>query len=106
MNIKTLGLVSTALFLSSGCATALTPEAGQIRIVESKSEHDCTFVTTLSASDVGGFGPEQQSDNALNKLRNKAAEAELNGVRIIALNAASGQGATVSAEGLRCNFDD
>ena len=55
MNIKALGLVSTALFLSSGCATALTPEAGQIRIVESKSEHDCTFVTTLSASDVGGF---------------------------------------------------
>ena len=64
-----------------------------------------TKVGLLSASDAGGFGAEQQSDNALNKQRNKAATAGLNGVRIIALNPTH-QGAIVSAEGLRCNFDD
>ncbi len=106
MNIKITNLVLAVLFLASGCATTLTPDANQVRIVEAKSEYDCNFVTTLSASDIGGFGPEQQSDNALNKLRNKAAEAGLNGVRIIALNPTPSSGVIVSAEGLRCNFDD
>lgn len=103
--MKTISLAATVLLVSSGCVTTLSPDASQVRIVESKSEYDCSFVTTLSASDAGGFGAEQQSDNALNKLRNKAATAGLNGVRIIALNPTP-QGAIVSAEGLRCNFDD
>ena len=106
MNIRALSLISTVLFLLSGCATALTPEASQVRIVESKSEYDCSFVTTLSASDSGGFGPEQKSDNVLNKLRIKAAAAGLNGVRIIALNAPAQGASVISAEGLTCKFDD
>jgi len=105
MKTKAITPVLVVLFLVSGCVTALTTEGTGVRIVESKSQHDCNFVSTLSAFDATGFDKGQQSENALNELRNKAAKAGMNGVRIIDLGTST-NGASVTAEGLRCKFDD
>ncbi len=105
MKNKAVSAVLAVLFLSSGCATVLTPEAAGVRIVESKSEYDCSFVTTLSAYSSMGFDAAQDSENALNDLRNKAAKAGMNGVRIINIGTTT-DGTSVTAEGLRCAFDD
>ena len=103
--MKSMSLALAVLFVTTGCATALAPEADGVRIVETKSEYNCNFVSTIGASDASGLGAEMQSENALNKLRNKAAKAGMNGVRIIHMGPA-GSGVTVTAEGLRCSFDD
>jgi len=104
MNTKAIGPNLIVLFLVSACVTTLTPKAAEVRIVESKSQYNCTFVSTLSAFNSTGIDPGQQSENAMNELRNKAAQAGMNGVRIIAVDTA--RGATVTAEGLRCEFED
>lgn len=105
MNTKAIITNLIVLFLVSSCVTALTPEAAEVRIVESKSQHDCNFVSTLSSFDERGIDAGQQSENALNKLRNKAAKSGMNGVRIIDMGTTT-DGASVTAEGLRCKFDD
>jgi hypothetical protein len=105
MKKKVIGIVLAGLILSSGCVTTLTSEAAGVRIVESKSEYDCSFVTTLSAYNSMGIDAAQDSENALNDLRNKAAKAGMNGVRILNIGTTT-DGTSVTAEGLRCKFDD
>ena len=95
--MKSMSLALAVLFVTTGCATALAPEAEWVRIVEIKSEYNCNFVSTLGASDASGLGAEMQSENALNKLRNKAAKAGMNGVRIIHMGSA-GSGAGDAAD--------
>ena len=84
-----------------GCATALTAEGGSVRVVE--EGHDCQFISTLSAFDTFGANTGMESENALNELRNKAANIDANGVRILHMETTF-QGTSVSAEALRCNF--
>ena len=91
------------VFLAQACSTALTAKGSTVRIVEDKSEHDCRFISTLSAFDTFGANTGRESENALNELRNKAAEIDANGVKILHMETTF-QGTSVSAEALRCNF--
>ena len=93
------------VFLVQACTTTLTATASTVRIVEDKAEHDCNFISTLSAFDTFGANTGKESENALNELRNKAAEIDANGVKILHMETTF-QGTSVSAEALRCNFVD
>ena len=98
-------VVLLLIFLGQACSTALTAKGSTVRIVEDKAEYDCSFISTLSAFDTWGASPAKESENALNELRNKAVEIDANGLKILHMDT-NWQGATVSAEALRCDFDD
>ena len=103
MKILCAGLMVTILL--QACTTTLTPKASTVRIVENKTEHECRFISTLSAFDTYGANTGKESENALNELRNKAAEIDANAVKILHMETTF-QGTSVSAEALRCTFVD
>ena len=98
-------VVLLLVLLVQACTTTLTAKGSTVRIVEDKAEHDCSFISTLSAFDTWGANPGKESENALNELRNKAVEIDANGLKILHMET-NWQGASVSAEALRCNFVD
>ena len=67
MKILCVGLMVTILL--QACTTTLTPKASTVRIVENKTEHECRFISTLSAFDTFGANTGKESENALNELR-------------------------------------
>lgn len=103
MRATYLGLA--AILIMQACTTTLTPKASMVRIVDDKSEQDCRFLATLSAFDTFGMNTGKESENALNELRNKAAEIDANAVRVMHMETTI-QGTSVSAEALRCSFVD
>ena len=93
------------VFLAQACSTTLTASGSIVRIVDDKAEHDCRFLSTLSAFDTLGINTGKESENAMNELRNKAAEIDANGLKILHMETTF-QGTSVTAEALRCNFVD
>ena len=98
-------VVLLLIFLGQACSTALTAKGSTVRVVDDKADQGCRFISTLSAFDTFGANTGKESENALNELRNKAAEIDANGVKILHMETTF-QGTSVSAEALRCDFDD
>lgn len=98
------GFVAIAAVLMLGaCATALTPRGNNVRVVDSQSTHNCTFVGTVTGSNTMGNTMADDAEGALNEMRNKAAEMGANAIRVLNVNSRMA-GTAASAEALTCRF--
>jgi uncharacterized protein YbjQ (UPF0145 family) len=98
-----IGIVGVLLL--SGCATALTSQGTDVRIVDDKAANNCKMVGTVSGFDTMSATTADQSENALNETRNKAGQTGANGIKIIHMQTTL-QGTSVTAEALRCQYPD
>ena len=89
--------------LGVGCATPLTTEGSKIRLIQHQSDHDCTFVDTVTGVNAMGMDSAHDAEGALNQLRNKAALKGANAVRIISITTTPKNTTTVG-EALNCKF--
>lgn len=95
-------LLGIALLLNA-CSTPLSPAGHAVRIIDDKSEYECTFLGVVSAFDTMGATAGHEADNAMNEARNKAAALGANAIKIIHMQTTF-QGTTVTAEALHCDF--
>ena len=100
-----LGVALCVVFLVQACTTALTAQGSTVRIVEDKKEYDCQFVSTVTGFDTFGANTGRESENAMNEARNQAAQLDANAIKLLHMETTF-QGTTVTAEVLRCQFDN
>jgi Domain of unknown function (DUF4156) len=93
-----------AVLLVQACTTPITSQGNTVRIVENSTEHDCSFLSTVTGFDTLGANAGRESENAMNEARNRAAQAGANAIRILHMQTTF-QGTTVTAEALRCQFE-
>lgn len=94
-------LVVPALVLS-GCATTLQPGAESVRVATAaQKEHQCEPLKVISVEQ--RTGPNKPG-NAMNKALNAVAAAGGNGIYVISTSADWAEGASVTAEALRCRW--
>lgn len=99
---KLIVLLSTVVLIA-GCATALTEPGSKVRLVQDQSDHDCTFVASVTGSNSMGNTTAHDAEGAMNQLRNKAAELGANAVRVISVSTTQ-QVTTTVGEALSCQF--
>jgi uncharacterized protein YbjQ (UPF0145 family) len=102
MIYKMLGFIFIVILLS-GCATALTEQGAKVRLVQTQSEHNCSFVATVTGSNSMGNSTAHDAEGAMNQLRNKAANLGANAVRVINVSTTEAVTTTVG-EALNCQF--
>ena len=102
---KGLTVLILAVCILPGCTTPLTAQGGLVRIIDNKAEHSCKFIATVSGFDTFSVNTGKESEHAMNEARNKAAQIEANGIRIVHMDTTF-QGTSVTAEALRCEFTD
>lgn len=90
------------LILTS-CATELTPEGENVRLVDSQSDFNCRFITTVTASESMGLDSSDDAQGAMNELRNDAAISGANAIRVINIESTP-DNTTAIAEALDCEF--
>lgn len=90
-----------ALVSLTACSTVLTTSGNSVRVIDDKSKSDCRFIGTVSAFDTLGGNTGQESENAMNEARNKAAARGANAIKVIHMQTTF-QGTTVTAEALWC----
>ena len=91
------------LFCVTACTTTLDPKASTVRVLDDADGHNCSFISVLTSFDVLGANQEKEIDNAMNELRNKAAQIDANAVEILDIESYR-QGANITANALRCEF--
>ena len=72
-------------------------------MVDRQSDYKCSFIGTVTGSNMMGSDMAHDAEGALNQVRNKAALMNANAVRIVHINS-SVDGTTVVGEALKCNF--
>ncbi|MEH6557642.1 MAG: DUF4156 domain-containing protein [Oceanicoccus sp.] len=102
MKSKLIFTLSIIVFIS-GCATTLTESGTKVRLVQDQSDHDCTFVATVTGSNSMGNSTAHDAEGAMNQLRNKAADLGANAVRVISVSTTEAVTTTVG-EALNCKF--
>ena len=99
--------ILTILIITS-CATKITPQGKKIQIAtDSQKEKYCKMIDIISVSNGNGLGAEDDQTNAMNEVRNKAAQMGGNAIRIISSNYIANNDVTraiIQAEVLNCNF--
>jgi uncharacterized protein YbjQ (UPF0145 family) len=96
-------LVVVAALTLGACATALTPRGNSVRIVDRQADHQCTFVGTVTGSNMMGNTMADDAQGALNEMRNKAAQMGANAIRVLNVDSRMA-GTAASAEALNCKF--
>jgi hypothetical protein len=90
------------ILLLSGCATPLESGADNVQVVTAnQKERLCQSLGIVSAEQ--RVGPNKPS-NAMNKAINEVYRKGGNGIYIISSNLDWAEGASVTAEALRCKF--
>jgi type IV pilus biogenesis protein CpaD/CtpE len=104
--MKSLSILTILLITS--CATKITPQGKKIQIAtDSQKEKYCKMIDIISVSNGNGWGAEDNQTNAMNEVRNKAAQMGGNAIRIISSNYVAKENssrAIIQAEALKCNF--
>jgi uncharacterized protein YbjQ (UPF0145 family) len=100
---KILVLVVTAYFFT-GCIVKPTLESKSIRIVDKQTDYKCKFITTVTGSGSMGWTTAHDAEGAMNEVRNDAAKAGANAIRIININSDMDT-TVVVAEALKCKFN-
>lgn len=89
------------LFIA-GCATSLDFGAEKVQVVTAnQKERLCQSLGVVSTEQ--RVGPNKPS-NAMNKALNEVARKGGNGIYVVSSNTDWAEGASVTAEALRCNF--
>jgi hypothetical protein len=95
-------LVLTGVLFATGCATSLEAGAEKIQVVTAtQKERSCQSLGVVSTEQ--RVGPNKPS-NAMNKALNEVARKGGNGIFVISNNLNWAEGASVTAEALKCNF--
>ena len=90
------------IFWLAGCATTLDAGAEKVQIVTAgQKERICQSLGVVSVEQ--RVGPNKPS-NAMNKAINEVARKGGNGLFVVSSNVDWAEGASVTAEALRCNF--
>lgn len=86
----------------SGCATTLEPGADQVQVVTAgQKEQQCKSLGIVNTEQ--RLGPNKPG-NAMSKALNEVARKGGNGIYIVATSKDWAEGASVTAEALRCTF--
>lgn len=88
--------------LSAGCATSLQAGAENVKVVTSnQKERQCETLGVISAEQRTG---PNKPENAMNKALNEVSRRGGNGIYLLSSHVDWAEGASVSAEALRCKF--
>ena len=101
---RILGLLLIILFTTS-CVVKPTPESKAIRLVDKQTDYKCKFITTVTGSGSVGWTTAHDAEGAMNEVRNDAAKAGANAIRIVNISS-SAETTVVVAEALNCKFQD
>lgn len=96
-SLASLTLVFTVAF--SGCATQLDTGAEKVRLVTATQKESCESLGIISTDQQLGLS---KASNAMNKAFNEAARRGGNAVFVLSTGASGLDGASVTAEALRC----
>lgn len=95
-------VVGSFVFVVSGCATALQPGAVTVRVATAaQKEKLCESIKVISVEQ--RVGPNKPR-NAMNKALNEVAAAGGNGIFVISTSTDWAEGASVTAEALKCHW--
>jgi hypothetical protein len=101
-NAKKLSVVFMACLSFMGCATTLESGADQVQIVTAgQKESQCKSLGIVNTEQ--RVGPNK-AGNAMNKALNEVARKGGNGIYVVSTGKDWAEGASVTAEALRCNF--
>lgn len=92
-------ILLSALIALNGCATALTPKAEEINIVNGDQKAKCTRIKLITSQVT--LGPNKPA-NAFNGALNQAAEVGADSFYIISSTSHAFDGESVIGEALRC----
>jgi hypothetical protein len=100
--LKVFFLGMTGIFALTGCSTSIDSGADQVQIVTaSQKERLCHSLGVISTEQ--RLGPNKPG-NAMNKAINAVARKGGNGIFVVSNNVDWAEGASVTAEALRCSF--
>lgn len=92
------------LWLLTGCATALTPDGRNIRLISDYANHGCKFITEISAFDTFSSTVEKEKKSSLYELMNKAAAIGGNAL-IAGEHEVSPAGTQIKGLVFKCKFE-
>ena len=95
-------IVSVLIIAISGCATSLQPGAEVVRVATAaQKEKLCESIKVISVEQ--RVGPNKPR-NAMNKALNEVAAAGGNGIFVISTSTDWAEGASITAEALKCRW--
>ena len=99
-----LYLVALALSIQ-GCIVSPTKEGNSIRLVDNQKDYNCKYVATVTGSGSMGWTTAHDAEGAMNEVRNKAASAGANAIRVVNVDSDL-ETSVVVAEALACEFTE
>lgn len=100
---KLLTLIVVSMLLG-GCIVSPTQEGNAVRMVDKQSDYKCKFVTTVTGSGSMGWTTAHDAEGAMNEVRNRAAKAGANAIRVVNIDS-NMETSVVVAEALNCEFN-
>jgi len=94
-----LCLLFACILLLPSCAPKLTQEGSGIQLVDTKD--NCKYISVVTGSYGNGTSTAGDAEGAMNEVRNKAAEAGGNALKVLNIDS-DHMDTTVVAEALRC----
>ena len=88
-----------------GCVVQPTAEGKTVRLVDRQSDYKCKFITTVTGSGSMGWTTAHDAEGAMAEVRNDAAEAGANAIRVVNVDS-NMETSVVVAEALNCTFND
>ena len=99
MRILILIALLSGLLVLQGCATSLDSGADKVRLITAEQKSSCDSLGIVSADQQLGLN---KLSNSMNSVLNEVARRGGNGVFIISSGTVGLDGASVTAEALRC----
>ena len=99
--MKKLIILVLASSLGTSCSTSLTTAGSKIKLLSENQKSTCQSVGVVTGSSNAGASPGHNAENAMNEVRNKAAELGGNALEVIGTTA-SGSAQTVIGEAFIC----
>jgi len=101
--MKRLVILVLASTFGASCSTSLTTAGANIKLLSENQKSSCQSVGVVTGSSNAGATPGHNAENAMNEVRNEAAELGGNALEIIGTTA-SGSAQTVIGEAFICEF--
>lgn len=94
-----------AILLLQSCVVQPIAESNSIRLVDKQSDYKCKYITTVTGSGSMGWTTAHDAEGAMNEVRNDAARAGANAIRVVNIDSDLSTSVVV-AEALICKFND
>ena len=93
-------LITTSII---GCVVQPTAQSKAVRVVDDQSDYSCSFVSVVTGSGSLGWTTAHDAEGAMAEVRNRAASAGANAIRVINVDS-NMETTVVVAEALDCKF--